>query len=150
MITIGLNLEKNSFRYTVLNGSRKSPKLKGKEKVTINAAISISQLMDWYETTFKMLIDKHNPETVGLKLSLEGKRKQIAYWYYPYGILHLICHRKGLNVEEFTTQNFTPSKFGLPKGTDLYEYIDDNIGEFPPYWDKGQKYSVLAAWMVMK
>lgn len=150
MITLGLNLEKNSFRYTVLNGTRKFPKLIKKEKVIITATTSISQLMDWYETTFNLLIEKTNPEIIGAKLSLEGKRNQIAYWYYPYGILHMICHKKGLQIEEFTARNFTPSKFKLPKKTDLYDYIDHHIGEFPPYWDRNQKYSVLSAWMVMK
>jgi hypothetical protein len=150
MVTLGINLEKNSFRYTVLSGTRKSPKLKIKEKVTITAASSISQLMDWYETTFKLIIDKNSPDKIGAKLSLEGKRNQIAYWYYPYGILHMICYKKGLQIEEFTVRNFTPSKFNLPKTTDLYDYIDKNIGEFPPYWDRNQKYSVLSAWMVMK
>jgi len=148
MISLGINLEKNSFRYTVLDGDRKTPILIEKNKVVINAAISISELMDWYESTFTNLLERHTPEIIGIKLGLSAKKAQIAFWYYPYGILHSMAFQKQIPVIEFVPANYTASKLGLAKGTNIYDYVDEVIGNNPPYWDKSQKYSVLAAWLV--
>lgn len=148
MITLGFNLEKNSYRFTVLDGDKENPTLIEKNKVVIHAVSNISKLMDWYETTFINLIENYSPEAIGLKLSLNAKKAEIAPWYYPYGILHSIAYKKEISVTEFVPANFTASKFGLKKGSDVYDYVDEVIGTHPPHWDKSQKYSVLTAWLV--
>jgi len=105
--------------------------------------------MDWYETSFQNLLTKYKPTKIGIKLSLDAKKASIPYWYYPYGILHSICFKQQLEIAEFVPANFTPSKFGLEKTINIYDHIDDVIGVHKPHWDKSQKYSVLAAWMVL-
>jgi hypothetical protein len=150
MSVLGINVENKSLRFTVLGGSKKSPVFVEKDRHVINAATSIAELMGWYESTFNNLIDRVSPSAIGCKLSLEGKKAQIPYWYYPYGILNLIAHQRTIPVEEFIPRNFTPSKFGLDKSVDIYSHIDDVIGVHRPHWDRGHKYSVLAAWMVLK
>lgn len=149
MTVLGINLEKNGFRYTILEGSKDAPTFVEKQKVAINATSDISELMDWYETTFQNLIAKHTPSNIGIKLSLDPKKASIPYWYYPYGLLHNICFKKQIEVSEFVAANFTPSKFGLVKTINIYDHIDTVMGVHKPHWDRSQKYSVLAAWMVL-
>jgi hypothetical protein len=149
MSVIGLNLEKNGFRYTVLDGEKDNPSLVEKQKISINSITDISELMDWYETSFCNLLENHKPLSIGLKIGLNAKKDEIAYWYYPYGLIHNLAFKKGMKITEFVPANFTPSKFGLDKSINIYDYIDKVIGVHNPYWDKSQKYSVLSAWMVM-
>ncbi len=149
MSVLGINLEKNGLRYTVMGGTKDAPEFIEKQKVAINAASDISELMDWYETTFQNLVSKYTPSKIGIKLSLDAKKASIPYWYYPYGVLHNICYKKKIEILEFVPANFTPSKFGLEKSINIYNHIDDVIGVHKPHWDKSQKYSVLAAWMVL-
>jgi len=124
MSVLGISLEKNGFRYTILEGTQDTPIFVEKQKVTINAASDISELMDWYETTFQNLISKYAPSRIGIKLSLDAKKASIPYWYYPYGVLHNICFKNQIDVSEFVPANFTPSKFGLDKTINIYDYID--------------------------
>lgn len=149
MSVLGISLEKSGFRYTILDGTKGAPIFIEKKKVDINAASEISELMDWYETTFLNLITKYKPAKIGIKLSLDAKKDSIPYWYYPYGVLHNICFKKQLSVYEFIPANFTPSKFGLDKTINIYDHIDAALGIHKPHWDKSQKYSVLAAWMIL-
>jgi hypothetical protein len=149
MRVIGFNLETKSMRYTVLEGTKAAPVFMEKDRIVINATTSIPALMDWFESSFQNLINRVNPEIIGCKISLKGKKHQIPFWYYPYGILNNIAHKQGIDVSEFTSGNFTASKFGLPKTTNIYTHIDATFGTHPPHWDKNQKYSLLAAWMML-
>lgn len=149
MTTIGFNLETKSVRYTILEGTKAAPLFVEKDRFVINAATTIPTLMDWFESSFQNLLNRIEPDIIGCKISLNANKKQIPFWYYPYGILNNIAHKQGIDVSEFTSQNFTPSKFGLPKTTDIYTHIDTIFGTHPPYWDKNQKYSLLAAWMIL-
>jgi hypothetical protein len=149
MSAIGINLEKNGFRYTLLDGDKERPNLIEKQKISINANSNISELMDWYESSFENLLNKHKPANIGIKLGLNAKKNDIAYWYYPYGVLHNMAFKKGIKITEYVPANFTSSKFGLDKEINIYDHIDSVIGVHNPYWDKSQKYSVLAAWMLL-
>ena len=149
MTVLGINLEKNGFRCTILKGSKDAPTFVEKQKVAINATSGISELMDWYESTFQNLVESYTLSKIGIKLSLDAKKSSIPYWYYPYGLLHNICFKKQIEISEFVPANFTPSKFGLAKTINIYDHIDTVMGIHKPHWDKSQKYSVLAAWMVL-
>lgn len=147
MKVLGINLETKSFRIAVMEGSRDAPNLIQKEKVVFNSALSITALMDWYETTFLEIIDRVNPDKISIKLTLNGKKDKISKWYYPLGVLHKIAFEKNLPVNEFIQQNFTANKFNWPKKTDIYTHVDEVLGAHPPHWDKNQKYAVFAAWL---
>lgn len=150
MMVIGFNLETGALRYTVLKGTKAEPLFVEKNRFVIKATTSTPELMDWFESSFQNLLDRINPGKIGCKLSLNANKSQIPFWYYPYGVLNNIAHKKGSEVVEFVSQNFTPSKFGLPKTTNLYDHIDTIFGTHPPYWDKNQKYSLIAAWMILE
>lgn len=150
MAVIGINLEKNGFRYTVLDGIKYNPQLIHYEKMLTNNLTSTPQLMNWYESTFQNLISRFNPSTIGIKVSLQADKDEIAPWYYPLGILHKMAYQSQIGTSEFVAANFTPSKFNLEKTINIYDHIDDIFGIFTPKWDKNQKYSLLAAWMILK
>ena len=149
MRAIGFTLETKSLRYTILEGTKAAPVFVEKDRFVINAANSTPALMDWFESSFQNLIDRVKPDIIGCKISLNAKKNQIPFWYYPYGVLNIIAHKQNIQVTEFTSQNFTASKFGLPKGTNIYSHIDILFGTHPPHWDKNQKYFLLAAWMIL-
>lgn len=149
MAVIGFNLEKGGFRYSVLEGTKAHPKLIEKDRVIVNTLSDTSELMDWYETSFQNILTKFQVSKIGIRLALNGKKAEISSWYYPYGILHALAHKNNTAVSEYVSQNFTASKFNLDKGIDIYNHVDNIIGVHRPYWDKSQKYSVLAAWMVL-
>ena len=150
MAVLGINLEKNGLRYCVLDGDRDNPNLIHYEKVQTNNFPNAQQLMNWYETTFQNLITRFAPESIGIKVSLNAKKAEIAPWYYPLGILHNIAYQNRIGTFEFVSGNFTASKFDMDKSINIYEHIDQRFGIFQPKWDKNQKYALLSAWMIMK
>lgn len=147
MTLLGINLETTSIRYTLLDGNKKKPKLIEKERHLIKSTSSIPELMDWYETTFLSILNRVKPDKISYKLNLNPKKAQMPLWAYPYGILNAQAYKLGYPVAEYTSGNLVPSKYGYSKDTDLFSKIDDIFGKHPPYWDKSQKYSLLAAWI---
>lgn len=150
MSVLGINLEKNGFRYCVMDGQKGAPNIVYFEKIHTNNFPNTQLLMNWYETSFQNLITRFSPESIGIKVSLNATKDQIAPWYYPLGILHNIAHNHQINTFEFVSGNFTASKFGIDKTINIYDYIDQYFGIFQPKWDKNQKYALLSAWMILK
>ncbi len=147
MKVLGFDLLKGQIRYSVLEGTKDNPTLVDKNRHKVIVSSSIPDLMDWFETTFESLINRLEPDRLAYRLALEPRRAQISYLTFPYAILNLIAYRKGLSIAEYTSGNFVASKFGLDKKIDMYEYCDEIFGTNPPYWDKNQKYSIIAAWL---
>lgn len=149
MAVLGINLEKNGLRYCVLDGSKDNPTILHFEKVQTNNFPNTQQLMNWYETTFQNLLTRFSPTSIGIKVSLNAKKAEIAPWYYPLGILHNLSHQSQISTFEFVSGNFTASKFGLDKSINIYNHIDEHFGVFQPKWDRNQKYALLSAWMIL-
>lgn len=149
MTVLGISLEKNGLRYCVLDGDKSDPNITHFEKVSTNNFTNTQQLMNWYETTFQNIIARFSPSSIGIKVSLNAKKAEIAPWYYPLGLLHNIAHQNGISTFEFVSGNFTASKFDLNKSINIYDYIDQKFGVFKPKWDKNQKYALLSAWMTL-
>lgn len=149
MNVLGFNLQKGEIRFSLLTGTKQAPVLveKGRHLVVDETA---PELMDWFESTFDSIITKTNPNRIAYRLSLNPTKPQIQYLTFPYAILNLLAHRKNIEIFEYITQNFTASKFGQPKGTDVYEYCTKVFGEHPPHWDKNQQNSLLAAWLSLE
>ena len=150
MSVLGINLEKNGLRFTVLDGTKAHPQLIHHEKISATNFSNIPQAMNWYETTFQNLITRFQPSAIGIKISLQADKDEIAPWYYPLGILHKQAFQNGISTAEYVAANFTSSKFSLDKTIQIYDHIDTIFGVFTPKWDKNQKYVLLAAWMTLK
>ena len=102
--------------------------------------------MDWYETQFNLILDQSAPDRIAYRLTLAPKKGQLFTASFPLGILNLLAHQRNLPITSYVSGNFTASRLGLPKGTDIYAHCDTVLGTNPPYWDKNQKHSILAAW----
>lgn len=149
MRTMGIALQKNFLRYSIMEGTKENPSLISRGRLTTTDPEEIPQLMDWFETQFMHLINEYKPECIGYKLTLEPSIDQIHTLSFPLGILNLLAYRNGIAVNKFSSKGITPKKLGLPKDTDLYKLVDDKLGTHPPYWDSTQKDSVLVGWFCL-
>lgn len=146
MKVLGIHLAKAQLRYAVLEGTKDAPTLIDKDRLITVDPGNVPQLMDWFDTQFRALIDKHSPDRIAYRLTLEPKKEQIFTSEFPLGILNLQAHQRGLPITDFTPQTFVGTKLGLGKKADLFAHCDDVLGQHPPYWDKNQKCAILVAW----
>ena len=150
MKNIGFNFTTNDFRYGVIEGHKNTPVFIEKNKVIYPQSMSTVQLAGWFETQINLLLDKFTPDRVGYKLSLSlNAVRQIQNSIFPLGILSLSCNKRGINITHFTSQGINATKFGLTKRDNVYQYVDNKIGEHKPYWDKPTKDAVLTAWLLL-
>lgn len=146
MRILGIAVQKNYLRYSILEGTKAAPALIKKGRYPTTSPDEVPQLMDWFETQFEHLITQYKPNKIAYKLTLEPKLEQIHCLSFPLGILNLIAHQKEIPVVEYSTKAITTKKLGLPKTTDLYRHVDATLGSHPPYWDSIQKDAILVAW----
>jgi hypothetical protein len=146
MITIGFNFAKNDFRYAVLDGKSPLPIILDKGKI-VYPSMDVPELMEWFETQLSLILDKNKPDIIAHKISLTlPSLDQIKYSCYPQAILNLISRKKNIKIQSFSSQGINATKFGLPKKSDVFAYLDTIIGKHPPHWDKPTKEAVLVAW----
>lgn len=146
MAVLGLHLHKGYLRYAVLDGTRQYPVLLTKGRLVTPDPEHVPALMDWYDSQFRQLIVDHQPNHITYRLTLDPDKEQLFFAEFPLGVLNLIVHQQGIPVSCYSSKAFTPSKLGLPRGTDLYNHCDAVFGVNPPYWDNNQKHAVLVAW----
>lgn len=149
MKNIGFNFNTNDFRYCVLQKDSSNISLIEKDRIVYPKALTVTNISGWLETQIFLLLDKHVPEQVGYKLPLVLRAtKPIQNSLFPLGILNLCCHKKSIPATHFTSQGINATKLGLSKKDDVYKYVDDHLGEHPPYWDKLTKDAALVAWFL--
>ncbi len=146
MKVLGVHIATGQFRYSVLEGTKIAPVLVVKDRLVTPATTDVPALMDWYESQFNLIINQSAPERIAYRLTLAPKKNQLFTSSFPFGILNLLAHRRNLPITSYVSGNYVASRLGLPRGTDLYAHCDTVFGSNPPYWDKNQKHSVLAAW----
>lgn len=146
MAALGIHLLSGQFRYAYLAGGRNAPVLEGNGRLVTPTESNVPALMDWYDSQFRLLVERHEPEVISYRLTLGAKKKQLFTSIFPLGLLNFIAHEKGLRVSVYTAQSFTATRLGLGKAVDVYAHCDSVLGKHPPYWDKNQKNAILAAW----
>ena len=147
MKSIGFNFTKNDFRFCVLCGETTPPTIVEKNKIVYPNNMDTADLMEWFETQLSLIIDKHQPDKISHKISTNiSTLDQIKQSCYPQAILNLLCKKKNTPINSFSSQAINATKFGQPKKTDVFAYIDTVIRTHPPYWDKATKEAVLVAW----
>lgn len=147
MKIIGFNFTKNDFRFCVLDGTTNPPTIIEKNKIVYPNNMDTADLMEWFETQLSLIIDKHQPNQISHKISLNlTTLDQIKTSCYPQAILNLLAKKKNISVNNYSSQAINATKFGQSKKTDVFAYIDPIIGTHPPYWDKPTKEAVLVAW----
>ncbi|WP_299242414.1 hypothetical protein [uncultured Aquimarina sp.] len=146
MKALGFNFAKNEFSFAVLEKTTGAPTIIEKNKIVL-PILETDELMEWFETQISLIIDKHNPDIISHKISITiSSLAQIKSSCYPQGILNLIAKKKGIKINCFSSTGINATKFGEPKKTDVYKYIDPIIGIHKPYWNKAMKDAVLVAW----
>lgn len=143
---LGIHIATGQLRYAVLEGTKTMPTLLGKDRLLTTDPLNVAELMDWYESQFIHILERFKPDRIACRLTLKPNKNQLFTSSFPYGILHLLAHRKGIPVSNYVSGNYVSSRLGLPKGTNIYLHCDQVFGSHPPYWDESQKHSVLAAW----
>ncbi len=147
MKILGIALQKGQLRYSLLDGTKIKPNLILKEKLNTIALDNVPELMDWFETNFLDIIEKHKPDKVCYKITLGPKKEQLFSLIMPLGVLNLICKKKRITVVDYNKLQFTQKKLGLDKSVDLYKKCDEIFGTNPPYWDITQKDSIIVGWL---
>lgn len=146
MNVLGVHIAKDQFRYSVLNGTKATPTLITKKRLSTPAADNVPSLMDWYETQFALILDQCTPGRIAYRLTLVPNKNQLFCSLFPLGILNLLAHRRHIPITPYVSGNYVASRLGLPRGTELYSHCDAVFGTHPPYWDQNQKHAILAAW----
>lgn len=149
MKVIGMHIAKDQFRYTVLEGTKAEPFIIDRVRLTTPAPEDVPALMDWYDSQFKLVLDKTQPEGVAYRLTLATKKDQLFYSSFPFGVLNLHVHTRHLFIKAYAPQSFVASRLGLPQGTDLLDQCNKKFGLLSSPWDRNQKYSLLAAWFTL-
>ncbi len=147
MKVIGFNFTKSDFRFCVLNGTTNPPTIIEKNRIVYPKSLDTAALMEWFEVQLSLIIDKHEPSQIAHKISLNLRTlDQIKTSCYPQAILNLLAKKKSVLIKNYSAQAINATKFGQPKKTDVFAYIDPIIGTHKPYWDKSTKEAVLVAW----
>lgn len=120
-------------------------------KIDIDGELPFPELMDRYKRDLQNELAAHLPDIVAVKVTFDPTTISAAKGScMPSGILALVCHTRQLPLVEFTAASFRhPGPFGLPMGSKPVDQIDPRFGAHPPYWDKLQKETVLAAWRAL-
>ncbi|MBT3237358.1 MAG: hypothetical protein HOL37_07800 [Rhodospirillaceae bacterium] len=150
MKAIGFNFAKGQLRYTVLEGTKGSPLFQNKGKLDISPDTPTTDLMNWIHSNVDTIIKRVKPDAIAARMHWKITRQdQAKNFLFPMGILNLYCYNENLPINVFGTQAMTAKKLGLPKGAKPLNECDSLIGSHPPNWDNAQRYSALAAWMIL-
>jgi hypothetical protein len=150
MKVLGLYIAAGQLIFSVLEGTKRAPRLVGKDRLVTTDPSDVPELMDWYESQFIRLLNQHEPDRIACRLTLGPKKAQLFTSCFPLGILYLLAHHRNIPVASYVSGNYVASRLSLPKGTNIYAYCDQMFGSNPPYWDESQKHSVLAAWFELE
>lgn len=148
MNVVGFNISKEKISYCLLEGPKASCRLifHGVEK--FNASQPIPEMTNYFREAFSEIINRHKPDGIAYRMSLEGKKASIPYLYFSFGILNLIAFEQGKPVSQSISQSFSAKSLGR-KG-DKFAVCDDLIADIPDSkWTNEHRYAALAAWMAL-
>ncbi len=148
MPRLGFNILKGELHYCALDGSRSSPSHIDLGVHRFDPQQRKPDLANFFKQTFREIVDRTQPTKLAYRLSLEvSKADQFAYLAFPYGILNLLAHERGLPIDEFTMQSFTKRALGFTG--DKFDACCAMITGFPAGAKKDTKTAALAAWMAL-
>lgn len=148
MACLGFNILKGELHYCVLDGERSSPRHVDCGVHRFDPRQPRPELANFFKQTFREIVDSRSPTKLAYRLSLEAqKADQFAYLAFPYGILNVLAHEKGLPIDEFTMQSFTKRALGFTG--DKFDACAAHISDFPSDAKKDTKTAALAAWMAL-
>jgi hypothetical protein len=148
MPCLGFNILKGELYYCLLNGSKPFPNHVDSGVHLFDPNQPKPDLANFFKQTFREIAERSRPTKLAYRLSLDtAKADQFAYLAFPFGILNLLAHEKGLPIAEFTMQAFTKRALGY--NGDKFDACEGKISSFPSDAKKGAKVAALAAWMAL-
>ncbi len=149
MITIGITFSTNYFLVCVLEGSKAGATIKYKEKLTL-PSVNTAEMTEWFETELNLILNRENPDSATYRLAISNvKNATVTKVYYGQAIYNLLCFKKNINIDHTSPASIVPSKFGLKKGANLYDFIDNALGSQSSPWDIKMKDTALMTFMLL-
>lgn len=149
MRVLGFNLQKGELHFCLLNGNRKEPRYLAHDRHRFNPDQPKPELANFFKLTFNELIDAHQADIVAYRLSMDAKRAdQLAYLVFPFGILNLIAHERGISTAQSILQSYTKKALGF--AGDKFDACDTLIANAPSPWGNPSKLAALSAWVAME
>lgn len=150
MKTLSFTFSTNGLYYVALSGTKKQPIFHSKDKITLPTNHTVAQTVVWYENQLEILLNNIQPERVSYKLTINHvTNNMVCDVYYGQGILNLLCFKKNMEISHMSPSSVVASKFGLPKNSNLHQYINEQVGTHPPYWDDKMKDTALIALILL-
>lgn len=146
MAILGFNLQKGELHFCLMDGTKADPKYVAHGRHRFDVEQPKPEMANFFKQTFNELIEARQPQGLAYRLSMDGKKAdQIAYLTFPFGILTLVAHERGLAVEQSITQTFTKKALGF--AGDKFDACEERIADRPAAWTNAAKLAALAAWM---
>jgi hypothetical protein len=88
-------LQKMTLDFVFLTGQQTHRQFLRRTKLFIQIIMDTADLMEWFETQLSLIIDKHKPNQISHKISLNlTTLDQIRTSCYPQAILNLLAKKK--------------------------------------------------------
>lgn len=134
-----------------LHGTKTEPVLKTKNKLSIPTNYTTAEMVEWFETELSLILNREKPSAVTYKLTISNVNHNfVNKVFYGQAILNLLCAKNNIKIEHTSPSSIVASKFNLPKGSDLYKYIDELLDSPGNPWDAKMKDTALMALNLLK
>jgi len=151
MEVIAFTFSTTGIFFCVLHGTKTEPVLKTKNKLNIPANYSTADIVEWFETELSLILNREKPSTVTYKLTISNVNHNfVNKVFYGQAILNLLCAKSNIKIDHTSPSSIVTSKFNLPKGADLYKYIDELLESPGNPWDAKMKDTALMALNLLK
>lgn len=111
MRILGISLRKDELHYAVIEGQRMlDSKVIELKKISVRSTGNVPELMNWFDSNFRELINKYKPDRIAYKLHLNTDKDQMIYLQFPMGVLNLICHSEKIPTTSRSTSYITKAR----------------------------------------
>jgi hypothetical protein len=148
MPVLGLKFLKGYVHVIILEGSKASPDFIEYKKCSTLDDGNDGVRMKWFENFFNELLLGKAPVKIGYCITYKPKKDQIPHITFPIALLLKVACERNIPCTQFTGTNFTASKFGLPKGTDMHLRAATLSAEISDS-NKAAQDAALASWMLL-
>lgn len=112
---LGISLRKGELYYTVIEGENQRQAAIVELKRMKVRDYEASELMVWFESSFRELITEFAPDKVAYKLQLDTNKEQMTYLQFPLGVLNLICGQLHIPINSRSTSYITRERKAMAK-----------------------------------
>lgn len=142
MRILGISLRKNELYYAIIEGTKQfESNLIELKKTNIRDNENIPELMNWFDSNFKELIERYRPDHIAYKLHLNTNKDQMVYLQFPMGVLNLICNFENIPITLRSTSYITNTR-----KTAVKNYFD----HFKDKFKDAELDAIVAAWSILE